>query len=210
MYRGKFITLEGGEGAGKSTQAKLLHAKLVLEGIDAILTREPGGTPMAEQIREILLSGSMKDFGSDFETMLFARARKDHVDNLIRPALREGKWVICDRFIDSTWVYQGYVSDANIDLISYLEYYALDENRIKPDMTFLLEISAEIGLSRAHNDKILKDRFESENIDFHNTIVEGYHVRSLTDENRFVNINANRDKELVFRDIWKTVENKFL
>src|SRR6516225_5085166 len=134
--RGRFITFEGGEGAGKSTHAALLAQRLRALGIGVVLTREPGGSPGAEIIRHVLLSGAAKPLGADAEAILFAAARDDHVRHTIEPALARGRWVVCDRFSDSTRVYQGIVGKADLKLITGLERITLGE--LKPDLTFVL------------------------------------------------------------------------
>ena len=145
--RGHFITFEGGEGSGKSTHAKRLAEHLKSLGIEVVLTREPGGSPGAEVIRHILLSGVAKPLGAETEAILFAAARDDHVRTVIRPALVDGKWVICDRFIDSTRVYQGVLGKVDMKLIRSLERVTV--GAAMPDLTFILDVPANIGLARA-------------------------------------------------------------
>src|SRR6187551_974602 len=145
--RGKFITFEGGEGSGKSTQASMLAQRLKAMGVGVRQTREPGGSPGAEIIRHVILSGAAKPLGPDAEAMLFAAAREDHLSNTIRPALERGQWIICDRFADSTRVYQGVLGHVDARLIKSLERITVGDTR--PDITFILDISAEHGLARA-------------------------------------------------------------
>src|ERR1019366_2091236 len=145
--RGRFITFEGGEGSGKSTHARLLADRLNALGIEVVLTREPGGSPGAEIIRHILLSGITKPLGAETEAILFAAARDDHVRTTILPALLAGKWVICDRFIDSTRVYQGALGHVDPRLIRSLERVTVGP--AVPDLTFILDVPAKIGLARA-------------------------------------------------------------
>ena len=147
VRRGHFITFEGGEGTGKSTQAKLLAARLKSLGIDVLLTREPGGSPGAEAVRHVLLSGAAKPLGPYAEAILFAAARDDHVRCAIRPALERGTWVISDRFADSTRVYQGALGNIDPKLIRRLEQITIGGTR--PNLTFILDLPAEIGLKRA-------------------------------------------------------------
>src|SRR5580698_4297524 len=144
--RGKFITFEGGEGTGKSTQAAMLALRLESLGLGVQLTREPGGSPGAEIIRHVLLSGAAKPFGPDVEAMLFAAARDDHVQCTILPALESGKWVICDRFVDSTRVYQGVLGEVDEKLIKGLERVSVGD--LVPDLTFILDVAVEVGLAR--------------------------------------------------------------
>ena len=136
--RGKFITFEGGEGAGKSTQAALLANKLESLGLSVLLTREPGGSPGAEIIRHVLLSGAAKPLGAEAEAMLFAAAREDHVRCTIEPALAAGKWVVCDRFADSTRVYQGALGNVDERLIKGLERVSIGD--LVPNLTFVLDV----------------------------------------------------------------------
>src|SRR5512139_2994397 len=145
--RGRFITFEGGEGSGKSTHASELAKRLESLGIEVVLTREPGGSPGAEVIRHIILSGIAKPLGAETEAILFAAARDDHVNSTIRPALDAGKWVICDRFIDSTRVYQGVLGKVDMKLIRSLERVTVGATM--PDLTFVLDVPANIGLARA-------------------------------------------------------------
>ena len=145
--RGHFITFEGGEGSGKSTHARLLAERLKALGIETVLTREPGGSPGAEIIRHILLSGLAKPLGAETEAILFAAARDDHVRTMIRPALDAGKWVICDRFINSTRVYQGALGKVDAKLIRGLERVTV--GGAMPDLTFILDVPATVGLARA-------------------------------------------------------------
>src|SRR6266540_6934138 len=144
--RGRFITFEGGEGTGKSTHSTLLADRLGSVGIGVVLTREPGGSPGAEVIRHVLLSGVAKPLGIEAEALLFAAARGDHVRNTIEPALAQGAWVVCDRFIDSTRVYQGALGAVDARILRGLERVAVG-NTI-PDLTVILDLPAEIGLAR--------------------------------------------------------------
>ncbi len=164
--RGRFITFEGGEGTGKSTHTKLLAERLRAAGIEVVLTREPGGSPGAEIIRHVILSGAAKPLGPEAETMLFASARDDHLRTTIRPALKRGAWVICDRFADSTRVYQGIVGSVDPRLIGELERITVGDTM--PDLTFVLDVPADVGLARARHRRgaAEADRFESEDAGF--------------------------------------------
>src|SRR6202041_3490538 len=142
--KGKFITFEGGEGTGKSTQASLLALRLASVGIRVQLTREPGGSRGAEIIRHVLLSGAAKPFGPEAEAMLFAAARDDHIKCTIQPALAEGKWVVCDRFVDSTRVYQGILGRVDHRFMNALERVSV--GGLLPDLTLVLDVPAEMGL----------------------------------------------------------------
>ena len=164
---GRFIAFEGGEGAGKSTQARLLCEALRNRGLEVVLTREPGGTSGAEAIRDLLLDPAGAGWEPAAEALLFAAARSDHVARLVRPALERGAWVICDRFIDSTRVYQGVLGKVDPRLIRQLERVTVGE--AQPDLTFLLDVPATVGLARAKTRRAggTADRFESESLQFH-------------------------------------------
>jgi dTMP kinase len=161
VIRGRFITLEGGEGAGKSTQSGLLADWLAEQGVEAVQTREPGGSPRAEALRELLLSGVVAPFGPQAEALLFAVARADHMNETIRPALQGGAWVICDRFIDSTRAYQG-ASGVEPQELNRLENLAVGADR--PDLTVILDLPAVVGLYRAKSRSGPVDRFEADDI----------------------------------------------
>ncbi len=161
MTRGRFITLEGGEGAGKSTQSNLLADWLAELGVNAVRTREPGGSPRAEVLREMLLTGLVEPFGAKAEALIFAVVRTDHMNQTIRPALQGGAWVICDRFIDSTRAYQG-AGGVDPDEINRLEDLAVGADR--PDLTVILDLPAVVGLYRAQSRSGPVDRFEADDI----------------------------------------------
>ena len=167
---GRFITLEGGEGAGKSVQARRLAARLREAGLGVVLTREPGGSPGAEALREVILSGGAARFGAIGEAMLFSAARIDHIDATIAPALRRGEWVVCDRFLDSTRAYQGAAGRLDPALVASLERVAVGACR--PDLTLVLDLPAAEGLARAaaRRGEAAADRFEREGLAFHETL----------------------------------------
>lgn len=200
--RGKFITFEGGEGTGKSTQAAMLARQLEAIGLPVQLTREPGGSPGAEIIRHVLLSGAAKPFGPDVEAMLFAAARDDHVQCTILPALDAGKWVICDRFFDSTRVYQGVLGEVDQRLIKGLERVSIGD--LAPDLTIILDVPVEVGLERINlrRGDCEPDRFEAEAIEFHEKLREAYLAVAAEEPNRCVVIDASPTKEVVARRIW--------
>ena len=203
--RGRFITFEGGEGAGKSTQAELLAERLRKLAIGVVVTREPGGSAGAEAIRHVLLSGAAKPLGPEVETMLFAAARDDHIQSTIRPALAQGKWVICDRFIDSTRVYQGTLGEVDPTLIRGLERLMVGE--AMPDLTVILDLPAEAGLKRAagRRGKGKADRFEDEKLEFHNKLREAYRRIAESEPQRCVLIDADRAKKKIADEIWSIV-----
>lgn len=168
---GLFITFEGTDGAGKSTQIDLLVSNFAKKGMDVLVTREPGGTSIGEKIRELILDCDNTKMCYETEAMLYAAARAQHVFEKILPALKSGKTVICDRFVDSSLVYQGIARNLGIEFIEEINKIALSE--IKPDITFFLDLKPEIGIARKKNSKIL-DRIEQEKIDFHYKVYNGY------------------------------------
>jgi dTMP kinase len=205
---GRFITLEGGEGTGKSTQAATLARRLGTFGIGVVLTREPGGSPGAEIVRHVVLSGAARPLGPVAEAMLFAAARRDHLENLIKPALNRGKWVVCDRFLDSTRVYQGILGEAGRPFVKGLEKLTVGD--ALPDITFILDIPAEIGLARARERRAggKPDRFEREDLGFHERLNAAFRDIAKEEPNRCVLINANRTKDQVAAEIWMHVKKR--
>lgn len=208
MTRGRFITFEGGEGSGKSTHAGLLAQQLKQQGIDVIQTREPGGSPGAEIMRHIILSGAAKHLGGDAELLLFAAARDDHIRNTIAPALAAGTWVICDRFMDSTRVYQGIVGKTNPRLIRALERIVVGD--YVPDLTFIMDLPADTGLARAQRRRgnSQADRFEAESLQFHEMLREAFRTLARQDADRCVLIDAGNPKPAVFDQIWTAVRSR--
>lgn len=206
--RGRFITFEGGEGTGKSTHAAQLADRLKGLGIAVVFTREPGGSPGAEAIRHVLLSGAAKPLGPVTETILFAAARDDHVRNTIEPALARGAWVVCDRFINSTRVYQGVLGHVDAQFIHALERTTIGD--LKPDLTFILDVPADVGLARAgkRRGEGAADRFEGESSHFHEELREAYRLIALTKSNRCVLIDATKSKPQVAERIWKVVNER--
>jgi dTMP kinase len=206
--RGRFITFEGGEGAGKSTQADALSRRLGTMGIGILATREPGGSPGAEIIRHILLSGDAKSLGADGEALLFAAARADHVDTVIKPALARGTWVVCDRFIDSTRVYQGVLGKVESSLIAGLEKLTVGETQ--PDLTFVLDLPAETGLARARERRKngAPDRFESEDLTFHETLNSAFRAIAKAEPDRCVLLDATLPKIDIAHEVWRIVRKR--
>ena len=204
--RGRFITFEGGEGTGKSTQAAMLALRLVSYGLAVQLTREPGGSPGAEIIRHVLLTGAAKPLGADVEAMLFAAARDDHVQCTILPALRSGKWVVCDRFADSTRVYQGILGQVDQKLINVLERVSVGE--LSPDLTVILDLPVQVGLERAEQRRgnAQADRFEGEGAEFHQKLRDAYLAIAAQEPDRCVVIDAGASKDVVAEAIWQAVE----
>jgi len=203
---GRLITFEGGEGAGKSTQIRHLAEALERVGLQVVVTREPGGSPFAEGMRELLLQGG-EDFGPLGEALLFAAARIDHVDKVIAPALREGAFVLCDRFTDSTRAYQGAMGGADLRLLALLERIALGERR--PDLTFVLDVPAAEGLARAGRRGSGGDRFESRNLDYHEGLRRAFLDIAKHEPNRCRVINSTRPAAAVAEDILRLVSEHF-
>ncbi|KQZ01060.1 thymidylate kinase [Pseudolabrys sp. Root1462] len=208
--RGKFITFEGGEGSGKSTHAAALAEALKARGLDVVLTREPGGSPGAEIIRHIILSGIAKPLGTETETILFAAARDDHVKATILPALQAGRWVVCDRFVDSTRVYQGTLGKVDMKLIRALERVTVGE--AMPDLTILLDVPANIGLARAKTRRGsgVADRFEAESVEFHEELRQAFLNIAAREPKRFAVIDGRAPRDVVSERIWQAVQERLL
>jgi dTMP kinase len=204
--RGKFIAFEGGEGTGRSTQAAMLARRLESFGLPVLLTREPGGSPGAEIIRHVLLSGAAKPFGPEAEAMLFVVARDDHIRCTILPALAAGKWVICDRFAETTRVYQGGLGEVSQHFIKALER-KFSPGDLYPDLTLVLDVPVALGLERAalRRDGSHPDRFEAEKIDFHERLREAYLMLAVAEPERCAIIEASVTKEAVAKRVWDTV-----
>jgi dTMP kinase len=205
--RGRFITLEGGEGAGKSVQAKRLEERLAALGVKVVRTREPGGSPGAEALREAILSGFGAQFSAAGQALLFAAARVDHLDKTILPGLAGGAWVVCDRFADSTRAYQGAAGNLPDDFIDGLERLTVGANR--PDLTLILDLPPELGLARAESRRQGRgeaDRFESEGLPFHETLRRAFLAIAAAEPERCTVIDAARPEEEVAAAIWSAVE----
>jgi dTMP kinase len=206
--RGRFVTFEGGEGTGKSTQAALLAQRLRSMGIGVVLTREPGGSPGAEIIRHVLLSGAAKSLGPDAEAILFAAARDDHVCTTIEPALARGCWVVSDRFADSTNVYQGTLG--HVDPLLLRGLHRVTVGKLKPDLTFILDVPAELGLERAakRRGEAGADRFEAESLEFHEKLRDAYLHLAASEPDRCALIDAGEPQAAVATRIWDTVAKR--
>jgi dTMP kinase len=203
---GLFITFEGGEGAGKTSQIKNLHDKLEKQGYTVLLTREPGGTAGAEAIRHVILSGNAEKFGPEVEAMLFAAARADHVAQLIRPALIAGNIVLCDRFYDSTRVYQGASGKVSMEYLHSLERIACED--VMPDMTLILDLPVEEGMKRAHSrrdENTAPDRFEKEALAAQQTRREAFRKIAESEPERCKLIDANGSEKKVAKRVWNEV-----
>lgn len=185
--RGKLITVEGGEGVGKSTNLAFIQQQLESAGVDLVVTREPGGTEVAEKIRELLLTPSDEPICELSELLLVFAARAQHLEQLIKPALERGAWVLCDRFIDATYAYQGGGRAMDLNVIAALEQLVLSD--IKADMTLLLDLPVEVGMARARARAEL-DRFEQEQMSFFEAVRSAYLARAQAAPNRVVIIDA--------------------
>ena len=205
--RGKFISFEGGEGSGKSTQIKKLAERLDAAKLRAIVTREPGGSPGAEIIRHLLLSGMGKLLGPEAETLLFAAARDDHVRTVIQPALSQGLWVLCDRFFDSTRAYQGRLGQVAPGVLNAMQRVTIGD--LKPDLTIILDIPVEVGLKRAavRRGSGAPDRFEAEDVKFHQDLRDAYKQIAAEDPQRCELIDANADADTVAARVWKALRD---
>ena len=202
----RFITLEGGDGSGKSTQIVRLVQALKTHGVDAIATREPGGSPGAEDIRKLVLNGDPKRWDALTEALLMFAARSDHVGCKIKPALADGRWVVCDRFTDSTYAYQGAGHGLARETIRRLEALVLDGFR--PELTLILDIPVEVGLARTAGRS--KDmRFEGFDLAFHERMRQSYLAIARRDPERCVVIDASIDADALAAAIWQAVAKRF-
>src|SRR5919204_3776659 len=208
--RGRFITFEGGEGSGKSTHIKRLAERLEASRVHTLITREPGGSPGAEVIRHVVLSGMGKLLGPDAETLLFAAARDDHVRTVIQPALSQGTWVLCDRFSDSTRAYQGRLGKVAPGVLNAMQRVTIGD--LKPDLTIILDVPVEIGLKRAaaRRGAGAPDRFESEDIKFHQDLRDAYRQIAAEDPERCVLIDASASPEAVAAEVWAALRDHML
>ncbi len=211
MEAGFFITFEGGEGSGKSTQIKLLEKWFERKGINTLITREPGGSVGGEEIRSLLLRGGTDRWDQLTEILLFSAARRDHLTKKIWPALNEGKVVISDRFADSTYAYQGFGYGKDQNMIQIVDQlYTMIAGTFKPNLTIVLDIDPQIGLrrsiNRAGNDE---QRFEEMDLQFHRNLREAYLSLALREKDRCVVIDGNQTPDKVHTDILKILEERF-
>ena len=210
---GKFITLEGPEGSGKSTQAKMMIRRLAEHGIEAMYTREPGGTALGEEIRNILQHDQAGEAPCErAELLLFEASRNQLVEKVIRPALEKGTWVICDRFMDSTTAYQGYGRGLPVDEVKAIHHFTV--NGVTPDLTLLLDLEVETGFERIAQ-RFLElgesaDRFEQEERSFHERVRQGYLKLAEEESERFKTVDASQEPEAVSVDIWAILQKEFL
>lgn len=209
----RFITFEGGEGVGKSTQVKRLLVRLNRMDIEAVRTREPGGTPKAEAVRAFILQGRSESWGPGAEAVLFAAARYDHVNSLIAPSLNSGKWVISDRFHDSTRAYQGLTGGVNDKLIQGLEALALDGHQ--PDLTFILDMDPAVAFARVSNRELEKalaetgDRFEKEDLEWHRRLRQAFISIAKANPDRCVVLPAGQSEDALEQEIWDTLTRRY-
>ena len=213
MDRGRFITFEGGEGAGKSTQAGLLADTLRTAGCDVVVTREPGGSPIAEAIRGLLLDNEAGPRGALTEALLFAAARADHLEALIRPALARGAWVISDRFADSTRAYQGGAGALPAGVIDQLEHMVVGDSR--PDLTILLDLPAATGLARAQARQresgradAAADAFEARDLVYHERLRAAFLAIAEAEPRRCVVLDGTRPSGTIAAEVWSVVSDR--
>jgi dTMP kinase len=209
MKKGRFIVFEGGEGTGKSTVCHKLADELRELGHRVVVTREPGGTLLAERVRALLVqpSSEAEDWCPSAEFLLFAASRAQHIEEVIQPALKDGVWVVCDRFSDSSLVYQGMVKGAPLDLIGYVHRILL--RRARPDLTFVMELDPQLGLRRTKKRTGGEDRFERNGLEFHKKIQRAYRQILKRRDQRRVPINAALPAEEVSKGIWTIVRQTF-
>ena len=207
VEKGLFITFEGGEGSGKSTQISFLSKLLTEQNIEHIITREPGGTETGEQIRKILLQGNINKLDSYSEFLCFAASRREHLKKIILPALSENKIVICDRFLDSSIVYQGMVGGLNEDIILNVH----DDFCFKkyPDLTLLLNVNSKIGLARKNKNSLDENRFENFKEEFHELVQKKFLELAHKHNDRYRVINADNDKDFIFNEIIDQIKHFF-
>lgn len=206
MSRGRFITFEGGEGVGKSTQIRRLVTRLEAASRDVVATREPGGSPGAEAIRDMVLRGAADRWSPVTETLLMYAARRDHVERVIRPALARGAWVVCDRFADSTRAYQGAAGGTDPGLIAAMEQYVLEE--VRPDLTLVFDLDPELGLARAVDRAGAEMRFESKGSAFHARLRSAFLEIAAREPDRCAVINANGSPDQVESLVWATIQDR--
>jgi dTMP kinase len=207
VARGRFITFEGGEGAGKSTQLKRLSQRLGGKGLDVVATREPGGSPGAEAIRELVLNGAADRWSPVTETLLMYAARRDHIERVIEPALARGAWVVCDRFADSTRAYQGAGGGIAADFIAELERRVLGETR--PDLTLIFDLPTRTGLDRAQA-RGGEMRFESKGLAFHERLRAAFLAIARDEPDRCALIDATGSMDAVEEAVWAAVDERLL
>lgn len=204
--KGRFITFEGPDGSGKGTIIKYVKKYLEKNNIDYILTREPGGVEISEEIREIILNKKHLSMDERTEALLYAAARRQHLVEIVVPALKDGKIVICDRFVDSSLAYQGHARGIGIDAVLKINQFAIDN--LMPDLTIFLDVQPEVGLSRINNSKVRKkDRLDLESIDFHRKVYEGYKKVLERYPNRIKSIDAEQSIKAVSKQAIEVIQD---
>jgi dTMP kinase len=203
----KFITFEGGEGCGKSTQSKLLFQAIQQKNYPCYITREPGGTPGAEQIRNLLVEGEINKWEKMTEILLHMAARKEHVEKVIKPKLNEGINIICDRFVDSTIAYQGYGHELGSDIITNLHNNIFEE--FYPDLTFIMDMDVNDGIKRTLRRKTTENRYEKMDIPFHKRVREGFLKIAYNNPERFIIINAKNTISHIHNIILEHINQRF-
>ncbi len=199
-----FITFEGGEGTGKSTQVKMLAVRLLAEGVQVTVTREPGGTPEGEALRDLLVAGEVNRWSAEAEALLNYAARDSHLRLVIRPALQRGETVVCDRFMDSTRAYQGYAGSCSFQLLDALERSIIADTR--PNMTLIFDLDPAVGLSRAQlREGKAEDRYERKGLAFHQRLRQGFLTIARAEPKRCKVIDASQSIENVSRQIWQSI-----
>ena len=202
-----FITFEGPDGSGKSTVIKAVYEKLLKDNFDVLLTREPGGTPIAEKIRDIILDNSNTALDARTEALLYAASRRQHLVEKIWPALKEGKIVLCDRFIDSSLAYQGGGRNLGVENVLNINLFATENTY--PDVSLFFDVSPEIGLSRVNSDKKrVADRLDNENENFHDKVYETFKKIVANNKNRFIVIDASKPLDEVIENTYQILKNK--
>ncbi len=215
MATARFITFEGGEGTGKSTQIKRLADRLKAEGIACIETREPGGSPFAETIRELILAPNTPSHSPLAEALLFSAARADHLEKTIRPALASGSWVLCDRFADSTRAYQGAAGGLAPDVLIQLEQIVMQS--VKPDLTLILDLEVDKAFARVANRNVAEandpadeDAYERRDQDFHDALRQGFLEIARREPERCAVVDAEPDQQAIADQIWSCVRSRLL
>lgn len=208
MTKGRFITFEGGEGTGKSTQVARLVDRLRARDLEVLQTREPGGSDGAEEIRNLALNGEAGRWSAMTETLLMFAARSDHLERTVRPALEAGRWVVCDRFADSSRAYQGAGGGVPADFIETLD--AAVVGGTQPDLTLVFDLPVEVGLQRAFGRGLFETRFESKGLAFHERLRQGFREIAAAHPERCVLVDADGDLEAVAARVWTAVEDRLL
>ncbi len=202
--RGKFITFEGCDGSGKSTQARLLYEYLQKSGVECVLTREPGGGKISESIRSIILDGKNVEMSDECEALLYAAARAQHLKEVVEPALAKGKVVVCDRYVDSSFAYQATARGLGEEFISKINAFALE--KYLPDITFFVDLTAEDAFKRKHGADE-NDRLEQAGMAFHQKVYEGFLLRAKNEPERFVRLDGKKSISQLHQEVVEKIKN---